>query len=1094
MFKSISKVCLAAIVGGTALASASAQGTITMQTEAPVGTEIRLLLNAVSTTAPIKIDYGNGVEVSYTIDPTAMTYTRWVTGVVEGSTIKVSGNVTELELTDAQLTAVSVSGMSHLTTLELNNNEITSFELLDETPLTNLNLSHNNLTNSTTENPTLTLENAGSTLSTLNLSYNPGLICLNISDLSALNYLTMSDCPDLGSVFVCLPEESRPNLKQVNLSNCDLSHFYPVSLPALTTLNLAGNNLMTDSDTDPFVLGDYPALTTLDVSNNGQIESLDVTGCTNLENLNVSDNKLTTIDVSQAAALRTLNIANNKITALDLGNNAAITSLYVSGNPLKALDVADLTNLAYLDMSDTQISRIDLMKSYFLKSFIARNTKLEFVDFNGVQPYAMTMIDLRDNACMTSETVDYTLHTLPVPKSTYNTQPNLLLSGTDYEHADTSYPISSDLGWICDVTGDGTASHNLVAVTLQGATDTGTNISGTVERLYPNFGMSLEYDLDLYETTGGKFLLAQWKPEYYQSIMSVTNEARIGVPMYVYVYPEEGKSFRSVTVNGVEIKSQWFVISEPSTIKVNFSDSEGNISFTTPAGQALSFIVNTAENNGTVEVDWGTGSRTAYTGMSKYETGSSELGGTRIDGTAAGSRVTIYGDIAAIDLSGYGDAAEYFGLQDNHVTSIDLSQANDLRYLNLYWNPIQSIDLSQANDLEFLDISYTMLKTVDLSANSNLLWLAAYSDGYGDEEDGISQLTAIDVTNMPYLQYLDVKGNEISSIDLTKNPWLTWANLSNNNLTSIDLSKNVDLVELNLNSNKLASVDLTNNVALESLTVDNNELTSLELPEMENLTYLSFANNDIHVADLHSLAALQTLYINGNGMTAEELNDLYYNLPQRIETETTSDGTQLSYNLAVIQGNDKTANAGYRCDSSIAIDRGWTPSHQGTNGGCPNAYLDIIVGSHGQSVVVKDEDGNEYHHGDKVTKYAPLTIEAIGEEGYTFKSYSLNGEEPIESTAFNMPGVYTKLTVNFEQGSGVADVATDADLYVGGSRGAIYVKANGKASVEVFAMNGAKVYSSIVNGEGRINLASGVYVISVITDNGQRTAKAVTVK
>ncbi len=1092
------KFYLTAIVGGMALVTAQAEGVLTMQTNAPIGTSIRILANAASTTAPIYIDYGNGVKVPYTVDSSQPAYNRWIEGNVEGSTITVTGNVTEFELTDAQLTAVTVSGMNRLTTLELNNNEITSFELLDETPLKTLNLSHNNITNNTVDNPTLTLEYAGSSLTSLNLSYNPGLLCLNMSDLTAVEYVTMNDCPDLGSVFICLPEESRASIKQINLSNCDLAHFYPVSMPSLTYLNLANNDLMTDGDTDPFVLGDYPALTTLDVSGNSQIETLDITSCTKLENLNISDNKLSSIDISQAPSLRVLSMSNNYITTIDLGNNNELTSVYVAGNPISSLDVSELQSLAYLDISNTKISRIDLMKAYYLRSFIANNTDLEFVDFNGVQPGIMTMIDLRNNSKMTSETVDYTLYTLPVPKSSYSTSPNLLLEGTDYEHADTDYPKSSDLGWICDVDGDGTASHNLVGVTLQGATDTGDNVTDTVERLYPKFGMSLDYDLDLYSTTGGKFLLAQWKPDYYQSIMSVTSEARIGVPMYVYVYPDEGKNFKSVTVNGKEIKSQWFVISEPSTIKVNFTDAESHISFTTTPGQALTFMVNTVENNGTVAVDWGTGSRTDYTGQSKYTTGVSEIGGTRIEGTAASSTVTIYGDVAAIDLSGYGDAAEYFGLWDNHVQTIDLTSAPELRYLNLYWNPITSIDLSQSADLEFLDISYTNLKSVDLSACSSLMWLAAYSDGFGDEDEGISQLTSIDVSNMPYLQYLDVKGNELSTIDLTHNTWLTWAYLGNNNLTSIDLSANTDLVELSLSQNQLTSVNLDNNQELESLDLSDNALTSVAFPEMPVLSYLSIANNDIHDIDLSDLTALQTLYINGNGMTASELNDVYYKLPQRVDNSSSSDDTStaLSWNLAVIQGTDRTgkSNEGTRADSSIAVKRGWTPSHYGTNGGSETAYLDVVLGVHGASVVVKDADGNEYHNGDKVTKYIPLTIEAVAEDGYDYNGFTLNEDEQQAGNAFNMPGVYTTLKVYFVRSSGVETVDADGKLSLVGGNGTLTIKSLETASVEVFNLAGAKVASVTVNGEQTLQLASGLYLVKATTASGATKIEKITVK
>ena len=192
-----------------------------------------------------------------------------------------------------------------------------------------------------------------------------------------------------------------------------------------------------------------------------------------------------------------------------------------------------------------------------------------------------------------------------------------------------------------------------MAVTLKDATLTGNRVTGELDRLYPNMGLGLSYDLDEYQTQGGKFLLPQWQPPYFQTIKSVTDEALIGVPMYVYIYPEEGYEFKSVTVNGKEIKSQWFMISEAAEIKVNFAEigAEPSVAFTVPQGQKMSFLVNTATANGTIAVDWGTGTRTEYPDQTAYIPGSYRIGGTRIDGTAAGTTVTIYGDLAAVSAT-----------------------------------------------------------------------------------------------------------------------------------------------------------------------------------------------------------------------------------------------------------------------------------------------------------------------------------------------------------------------------------------------------------------------------------------------------------
>lgn len=1085
------RIITLALATGLLASAAAAQGTITLSTSAPAGTKLRILPNVKSTTTPLTIDFGNGVETKYTVNPNHSAYQRWIEGTIEGPVITITGEVTSLAINDAQLTAATIEGMTNLRTLDLSNNLLEEFAITGVTPLSNVDLSHNHLRNNTAENPTLTLENAGPTLSTLNLTDNDQLVCLDMRDLTALEYFTATDCPELASVFICLPEESHENLRNINLSNCALAHFYPVSLPNLTALNLSDNALLTDTDVDPFQMGDYPRLHSLDLSGNRQVGVVDVTACPELESININGCSFTSLDLSHCPELNILNAAGNNIAALDLGNNRKLSTINLEGNPIAELDTRLFPELRRLYISNTEIARVDLLEAYYLAEFKGANTRLEFVDFNGVQPGGMSVIDLRDNKRMTGESVDYTIHTLPQAKANYNTEPNLLLSGSNGETADISYATSSDMQWKCDITGDATSSHTPVPVTLKDITDTGVNVTGSLERLYPYFGVGLDYDLDRYSTDGGEFLLAQWQPVYFQKIASVTDALYPGVPVHVYPYPAEGKRFRSVTVNGEEIFSRWFMVSGPSTIEVNFVNEESSVSFTTKKDQNLSFMVNTLEDNGTIYIDWGTGSRTPITGMNAYTSGSSELKGARIDGTAAGETVTIYGDIAALDLSGYGEAAEFFGLWDNAVSSIDLTNAPDLRYIATYWNPITAIDLSHNRELELVDVSYTAIKELDLSNNPKIMWLEAYSDGFGDEEEGIAQLRSIDVTSLPILQYLDVKGNLLESVDLSKNKYLTWANLNDNLLTAVDLTNNAGLEELNLSENRLTEIDLSKNTALSVLNLSKNNLTAVDLSSNTYLAELYVSDNDIHALDTSKLTGLRKLYINGNGMTADELNDLYYLLPQRSpDTPEESDPSvgQVSYNLAVIQGGDRKENEGTRADSSIAEDRGWTPSHVGTNGGSEVAYLDMNTHENG-TYTVTDEHGNTYTHGSKVPKYTLLTITPNPAEGFAFSHYSLNGEEAHEELTFTMPGVYTRLHVEFATAGAIGSTDADANApRITAGEGLIAVATPESATVDIFSTDGRQVAALRADGTATVALPAGLYLVRIASASGIVTA------
>ena len=126
-----------------------------------------------------------------------------------------------------------------------------------------------------------------------------------------------------------------------------------------------------------------------------------------------------------------------------------------------------------------------------LKDFGASNTNLAFVDFNGQQSNRMTRIDLHNNKEVHAGVNDIYTHG---PSSSYFQEKpystNLWLEGSNAEHSNTAYATSADMQWVCDVTGDNTAVNSPLLITVTGATDTGENKTGTLDRLYPYFALT----------------------------------------------------------------------------------------------------------------------------------------------------------------------------------------------------------------------------------------------------------------------------------------------------------------------------------------------------------------------------------------------------------------------------------------------------------------------------------------------------------------------------------------------------------------------------------------------------------------------------
>lgn len=1049
---------LTILMGALAFSGLQAADGITMTTNAPVDSEIKFLVNTSTATQPVIVDFGDGEETYFTIDPSQLAYNRWITGTVKGNKIVVSGNITEFECTESDLSAVSVQGMKKLEKLVLSNNNISEFEFVDTAPVKTLDLSYNCIENYAGWNANLTLDQIGTTLTDLNLSNNPGLRCIHAGALQNLEYLRANDCPDLASIFICSPEESHDKLVSIKINNCDLTHFYPVSMPELRYLELANNNLVSGQyDTDPFVLGNYPKLMGLDVSGNSGIADLDVTECPLLEQLHVSNCNLTQLDLTQCPELVTLSASDNHITSLDLGNNKELGNLYVANNPIKELDFEKMLKIAYVDISGTDISRVSLYHCYYLRKFSARGTKLEFVDFNAQQPERMDKIDLRDCPGFTPMSMAYTVKTLPVARSTMNPQTTLFLQGSHPEIADIPYVTNNDMHWVCDSEGDASASFPLMNATVKGASLTGERKSGILDRLYPYGGLTLEYDLELYGCEDGQFLLVQWEPEWFQTVTSVTDKIRQGVPVYVYDYPADGKQFRSVTVNGKEIFSHWFMADADAEIQVNFEDVENEVSFEVEPGHLVSFTIGGFSPASKVEIDWGTGTRTPYTNLVSYKEGDTNFSGTRVEGKAAGKTVTLYGDLAALDISCYGEIGEeLFGIPNNCITKVVTDKAPELRYLNLYWNPVKSLDLSGNPNLEVLDASYTAIKNLDVSANKNLIALTAYANGE-EENDLFGRISEINLAGLSNILYLDLHNQDLSALDVSDQTLLRTLNLTNNSIAALAIDKNPELRQIRAGGNNLTAIDLSANTELIELDLSDNDISEIDVAANKKLETLSLSNNLISRLDTHMLTELGRLYINGNGLNAEQLNDIYYLLPERKWHEGDDDDMQIKSNLIAIQAADRNPNDGEGADGSIPVARKWTPNPNGNNSGSTTSYLDIKA-SAGGTVMVQNADGTEVKSGTTVKKYARLTVVPAPSEGYEFVGFTLNGEELMEDTSLLMPGIYTVLEPVFRDSSSV-----DSAL-----AGALKVSVNGR-TVNVEGFQGT---ATLYNAEG-VAVASG---------------------
>ncbi len=1028
---------------------------ITLTTDKTVGETLEFRAYCASADIAFTVDWGDGQPKSYSVDPNGWGFQQWTEGEIKGNTIKITGPVVLFSCEEMQLSSFTLENQTSLADLSLSENNLTELTIPAGTPLKDLDVSKNQIEHSGF-NPKFNIEGAAGTLENLNASNNK-LTNLNLNKFSSLIYFNASYNPELNTVVFY---DGSTALKQITLNDCDIVHFYAISLPNVTKIDL-GNNSLTE-----FEQGSYPNLSTLNLQGN-MISEIDVTKFPHLYSFYCSNNALTSINVANNPELVQLSCSNNDISSIDLSNNTSLTSLYVNGNSsLSRLDITKIRSIKTLDISNTNISFIDLTNAPFLNTFTAQNTKCEFFYFNYVQPEVLQKIDIRNNPQMTAQSLNVMYKTMPIHKETYSTVPTLLLEGSNAEHSNTSYPTSQDMQWISDVTGDGSITNTNVDITVKDA-DSGEKIH--VEGYFGGDILNNKvYDFTKYDAENGSYYIAQWTGDYYQNLRDITTAAEQGAPMMIVDTPSDGFKFKSVTVNGKEYFQKWFITNETAEIKVNFEATAKSISFTTGVGQDLSFALYADKSNTPIELDWGNGA------LQQYSIGTTV---TRIDGVAMGETITIHGDVTEANFESYGEYGELMGLWNNKITGIDVSKNSELRSLNLYFNPISTLDISNLSQLTDLDISMTeALTELDVTNNTKLVSLTCYGN----------LLSSLDVSKNTELVSLDAHNNSIAQIDLSNNAKIKELVLTNNQLASIDLSHLESIETLSIAGNLLTAIDLSANKMLNDLNVGRNLLNGLDLSNNLKLQMLSFNDNNIHSIKLDMLPDIRIIDCGGNGMTACELDDFYFNLPiYPIERDPEDKGATLT----LLTGSETTPNDARNSDTAIASEKGWICSLNGNASGCDEAVV-IIEQSLNGSIKLTDADGKEILSGSKAKKNSPITIEPLPDNGFRLDNVTVNGTV-VEGLEFTIARL-TKVLASFIKDAGVDNVAPDG-VSIAGKNDEIVVTTPIESSVEVYNMNGANIVSTLANGETIIPATKGFYIIKVTNQHGTM-ARVVAVK
>ncbi|MFQ6600295.1 leucine-rich repeat domain-containing protein [Flavobacterium sp. C3NV] len=231
------------------------------------------------------------------------------------------------------------------------------------TSLRGLTVSENELTSLDLSKNTL--------LDTLDCSKNK-LRTLNLKNGNNKNFYSnrsnFSDNPDLTCIQVDDVAYSNANWATIKDASATFDTNCPIEYVTLPDSNFEQKLIDLGIDTDglngKITITDVSFITSLDLSNTNIKDITGIENFTALTTLDLSNNQITTLDLSKNVLLETLNVSSNQITTLDLSKNVNLRIVYVVNNPLISLNLKNGNNKNFVLPVETGKKSASLYTSF----------------------------------------------------------------------------------------------------------------------------------------------------------------------------------------------------------------------------------------------------------------------------------------------------------------------------------------------------------------------------------------------------------------------------------------------------------------------------------------------------------------------------------------------------------------------------------------------------------------------------------------------------------------------------------------------------------------------------------------------------------
>jgi len=517
-----------------------------------------------------------------------------------------------------------------------------------------------------------------------------------------------------------------------------------------------------------------------------QLEDLDVSKLTLLEDFTCSNNKLTTLDVSQNTALKELRCSENQLQTLDVSKNAVLQHLYCDGNQLTSLDLSKNTALKILDCHGNSIR--DESMDALIQSL---------PDWKGATyPLYVYKDESATGNMMTSLQVAAAKEKGWIPKKWDGS------AWVDYEGIVVGIPIDET----------NFPDANFRTYVSSNEVDKDENGYLTDEEIAAVTYMDLS-SKEIGDLTGIKYFTAL--EELYCSHNPLTTLDVSGCTALKELWCYQNQLTTLNASGCTALKELWCYQNQLTTLDVSGCTALESLGcyynqLTTLNMSGCTALVNLICNNNRLT----TLNVSGFTALKELQIYYNQLTTLNVSGCTALKGLQGYNNqLATLDVSGC-TALGYLTCWNNQLTTLNISGCIALKTLQCPSNKLTTLDVSGCTILENLICNDNQLTTLNVSGCTALVKFYCWNN----------QLATLNVSGCTALKELICFENQLTMLNVSGCTALVSLDCYNNQLTTLNASECTSLVSLHCYDNPLTALDVSGCTALSYLLCYNNHL------------------------------------------------------------------------------------------------------------------------------------------------------------------------------------------------------------------------------------------------------------------------------